>query len=369
MNISFKTFVVLILEQILKPIVSKNDFIQLVKNMFNSEKAFFNISYIRNNKPTIHCEKIKDILRYCYLNNILHLDKTEKIRFQKFLLKDDYIRINNQTDIKKLIVFLSNNGFYLPNFFKFNTKNTFSIYNSSDLYKLNKKSNDFKIYVFNVFDYYTNNGKSDTNQTIILYLTKNLYKLYNEWLQQKNIIQINDLNNHYLNNNDKKLLKQLKSKKTYINNINKDIDLYTEKINDIYYHSNVYNHSIKIDWEKEQLETNYNHNLTYDYKEGLNDLELQNRPIKDCFKAIEGQINCNMVNNGLLVIEKEYKQQINNELHSFLIISEKRHKKQIIDNLEKEKIELKKQLLSSKIDNPTYYEKVKKINKDIRFYL
>lgn len=352
MDISFKTFVVLILEQILKPIVSKNDFIQLVNNMFSGEKAFFNISYIRTNKPTIHCEKIKDILRYCYLNNIMQLEKKEKISFQKFLLKDNYIRINNQTDIKKLIAFLSNNGFYLPNFFKFNTKNTFNIYKSYDLYKLNKKSMDFKIYVFNVFDYYTNNGKSDTNQTIIIYLTKNLYNLYKEWLEQKNIIQIIDLNNHYLNYNDKKILKQLHNKKEYLNNINNDIDLYTEKINDIYYHCGIYDKSIKINWEKEQLNTDYNHNITYDYKEGLNDLKLENRPTTDCFKAIKEQTDC----------------YIDNELHSFLINSEKRQKEQTIKKLNQKKLELKKELLSNKIDNIIYWEKIKKINKDIEFY-
>lgn len=263
MDISFKTFIVLILEQILKPIVSKNDFIQLVKDMFNGEKAFFNISYIRNNEPTIHCEKIKDILRYCYLNNILHLDKTEKIRFQKFLLKDDYLRIKNQTEIKKLMVFLSNNGFYLPNFFKFNTKNTFEIYKSYDLYKLNKKSNDFKIYVFNVFDYCTNNGKSDTKQTIIIYVTKNLYNLYNEWLQQKNIIQINDLNNHYLNNNDKKLLKQIRNfKKPEF-----DKERFIDEIN-------TYESRISIDWEKEALNDDYYHNMAFEYMEYNIDIDI-----------------------------------------------------------------------------------------------
>ena len=163
---------------------------------------------------------------------------------------------------------------------------------------------------------------------------------------------MNDLNNHYLHYNDKKILKLLNNKKEYINNINNDIDLYTEKVNDIYYHCNIYNDLIKIDWEKEQLNNDYNHNLSYGYKEGLNDLELENRPTTDCYKAIKKQTDC----------------YIDSELHLFLINSEKRHKKQTIDNLNQKKLELKKQLLSHKIDNATYYEKVKKINKDIEFY-
>ena len=255
--------------KILLDFLSKKQFINVVNGFCTKDSIIFKDIEYKTFEGTkvIKGRYFKDILRFLYLNkdnkNFKKLLNDNKFSFKKILSNcEDYSRITSyDKNFKNLLLFLNNCGFFIKNPYKFNTINSFEKIISYDLYHSNKGLH--LIYAFNVFDYRLANNKSDSNNTTILYLPVGLYKSFLKWDKQQNDIIIKDKNSFYLNNNDKKLLRQIRTfKKPQFNE-----ERFIEEIE-------AYESRLAINWEKEQLESDYYHNIAFEYMEYNIDIDI-----------------------------------------------------------------------------------------------
>ena len=255
--------------KILLDFLSKKQFINVVNGFCTKDSIIFKDIEYKTFEGTkvIKGRYFKDILRFLYLNkdnkNFKKLLNDNKFSFKKILSNcEDYSRVTSyDKNFKNLLLFLNNCGFFIKNPYKFNTINSFEKIISYDLYHSNKGLH--LIYSFNVFDYRLANNKSDSNNTTILYLPIGLYKSFLKWDKQQNDIIIKDKNSFYLNNNDKRLLKQIRSfKKPEF-----DKERFIGEIE-------AYNNRISIDWEKEALNEEYYHNMAFEYMEYNIDIDI-----------------------------------------------------------------------------------------------
>lgn len=255
---------------ILFDFLGKKHYVKVINTIFTKNSVNFDIEYKYTDFEGEHIIKgifFKDILRFLYLNrnkkDYKKILNANKFSFKKLLAYgEDYSRVTSyDKNFKNLLLFLNNCGFFIKNPYKFNTRNTFEKIISYDLYHSNKGLH--LIYSFNIFDYRLANNKSDSNNTTILYLPVGLYKSFLKWDKQQNDIIIKDKNSFYLNNNDKKLLRQIRSfKKPQFNE-----ERFIEEIE-------AYESRLAINWEKEQLESDYYHNIAFEYMEYNIDIDV-----------------------------------------------------------------------------------------------
>lgn len=301
--------------KILLDFLSKKQFITVVNSFCTKDSIIFkDIEYNTfEGKKVIKGRYFKDILRFLYLNkdnkNFKKLLNDNKFSFKKILSNcEDYKRVTSYNkNFKDLLLFLSNCGFFIKNPYKFNTSNTFEKIISYDLYHSNKGIH--LIYSFNVFDYRLDNNKSDSNNTTILYLPIGLYNSFIKWNKQQNDIIIKDKNSFYLNYNDKKLLNQIRAfKKPQFNK-----ERFIEEVE-------AYESRLAINWEKEQLESDYYHNIAFEYMEYNIDIDIDIK--KESYIAFDinkypvikayyenGCIKYSHKPNGLL-IKSQYKKEL-----------------------------------------------------------
>lgn len=259
---------------ILLGFMDKDQYIKVINAIFKKDSVNFkDVEYTKFDgryKAVFKGVYFKDVLRVLYLNpnNYKKILSKNKMSFKMLLAYNDYIRVTSyDKDFKNLLVFLNNNGFFIKNPYKFNTINSFKKVISNSLYKDFKQNNGYKrihiLYMFNFFDYRLNKNKADSGNTVILYIHKDLYNKFVEWNIQKNDVVIKDKNSFYLNNNDKRLLKQIRSfKKPEF-----DKERFIGEIE-------AYNNRISIDWEKEALNEEYYHNMAFEYMEYNIDIDI-----------------------------------------------------------------------------------------------